>query len=682
MKCLLAVAVLALGCASRNPAAPAAPAGSAGSAGSAGPGAAATSANAAPARLADVPRDAFNRAALTLALPLFWNEDRDGDGAIGPDEVAVIWGLDDRPRAHWVNDGAFTPAFLEAYGRIRARVAAPAAPADARHAALAKEIAQSYFTVLESDFRNAPAEDRAVVRHVLAAAGIIERVYARQLGTAGLAERIPADDGLARLVFFLNQGPWCSAPATEKDPACTAIAPPPPRVSGLYPTALQQTPDFCAKLEADPRASALTSPFTTVTRDGAGALAAVPYTAAFGDDLAAVRRELEAAAAAIQDPAEAAFKAYLLAAAKAFGDNDWFAADEAWSRMSALNSKWFLRIAPDEVYFEPCNLKGGFHVSFARIDRASLAWQKRLEPVKNEMEQALAALAGPPYRARKVAFNIPDFIQVILNAGDSRDPRGATIGQSLPNWGPVANEGRGRTVAMTNFYEDPESRAVGRSRAASLLCKETMARYADDADAIVMGTVLHEAAHNLGPSHEYEVDGKTDDQIFGGPLASTLEELKAQTSALYLTDWLVAKGVLDQGLAERAHVRDVTWTFGHISRGMYDAEGKIKPYSALAAIQVGFLLQEGALAWRSNETAANGRDAGCFALDFAKVPVAVEKLERIALGVKARGDVALAKRLVADYVAATGRYTDVLETITDRVLRHPTASFLYAIRLD
>ena len=40
--------------------------------------------------------------------------------------------------------------------------------------------------------------------------------------------------------------------------------------------------------------------------------------------------------------------------------------------------------------------------------------------------------------------------------------------------------------------------------------------------------MLHEAAHNLGPAHEYKVKGKTDDQVFGGPLASTLEELKAQ----------------------------------------------------------------------------------------------------------------------------------------------------------
>ena len=31
-----------------------------------------------------------------------------------------------------------------------------------------------------------------------------------------------------------------------------------------------------------------------------------------------------------------------------------------------------------------------------------------------------------------------------------------------------------------------------------------------------MSTVLHEASHNLGPSHEYAVGGKKDTVMFGG----------------------------------------------------------------------------------------------------------------------------------------------------------------------
>ena len=626
------------------------------------------------------PREALNRAALELALPLFWTSDRNGNGQVDPEELAVVWGLDPRPPSHWIAGGRLTGAFDEAWARATARAGSPSLPADARHAALAQEVSQSYFTVLESDFSGAPAEDRAIVSHVLAAAAIVERLYARQLGTLGMEARIPAEDGLSRLVFFLDHGPWCTAPATEKDPVCSAIAPPPPRLSGLYPADLQARQGFCQELDRDPRAEALGDPFTVVVRDGRGALAAVPFHEAWRDEMQAVARELDAAAAAVASPGEAAFRAYLSAAAQAFRDGSWFRADEAWSRMNAENSRWYLRIGPDEVYFEPCNLKGGFHVSFARIDPGSLAWQRRLEPVKGEMERELARLAGPPYAAREVSFHLPDFIDVVLNAGDARDARGATIGQSLPNWGPVANEGRGRTVAMVNLYEDPESRAVSRRRAASLLCPTTMARYAEDPDATVMGTVLHEAAHNLGPSHEYAVDGRNDGAIFGGPLASTLEELKAQTTALWLTDWLAGKGVVSRDLAEKAHVRDVAWTFGHIARGMYDAEGKIKPYSALAAVQVGFLLEEGALVWSPDAPAANGTDRGCLEIDFARMPAAVTDLETRVLGIKARGDAGAARALEARYVRAEGPLAALFGTIAERVLRHPTATFLYSVR--
>ena len=38
-------------------------------------------------------------------------------------------------------------------------------------------------------------------------------------------------------------------------------------------------------------------------------------------------------------------------------------------------------------------------------------------------------------------------------------------------------------------------------------------------------------------------------------------------------------------------LRDVAWGFGHISRGMYDADGKPKNYSQLASIQLGTLME-------------------------------------------------------------------------------------------
>jgi hypothetical protein len=381
------------------------------------------------------------------------------------------------------------------------------------------------------------------------------------------------------------------------------------------------------------------------------------------------------------DKAEAAFRTYLLDAAKAFRDGSWTDADEAWSQMNARNSRWYLRIGPDETYFEPCSRKSGFHVSFARINQDSLRWQDKLDPIKNEMETALAALAGAPYSARKVSFHLPDFIDIVVNAGDSRSPHGATIGQSLPNWGPVANEGRGRTVAMTNLYTDPDSTESFKQQASSLICKDSLATITWDQEPAVMSTVLHEAAHNLGPAHEYKVNGKTDDELFGGPLASTMEELKAQTAALWLNGWLAAKGTIDQKLSRSAWGRDVLWAFGHISRGMYNTRGKPKPYSHLAAIQVGYLLQEKALLWTADKTAANGKDKGCFMIDYAKFGPATERLMRTVAQVKAKGDKDGALALRSAHVDKDGAWKTLRDTIRERWLRSPKATFVHSIDL-
>ncbi len=503
----------------------------------------------------------------------------------------------------------------------------------------------------------------------------------RQKGTYGMERDIPKDDAASRALFFRNQGPFCSAPATENDPDCSALPSRPKPVSGLYPASIQSDKGFCEKLAAQPNAKELMDHFSVVAEvEGKpGSFQAVPYHVAYKADSEAVAEELESAAAAIQSPGEAAFQKYLRAAAQGFLTNDWEPANEAWAAMNVHNSKWYLRIGPDEVYHEPCAWKAGFHVSFARINPDSLAWQKKLEPIKGEMEKAVAQIAGAPYKARDVKFALPDFIDIVVNAGDSRSSHGATIGQSLPNWGKVAEKG-GRTVAMTNLYTDADSRTALASQMASLFCADTMSQATTDPKPAVMSTVLHEAAHNLGPSHEYKVKGKVDDEVFGGPLASTLEELKAQTAALYFAEWLAEKNVITREEANQAHVRDVAWAFGHIAQGMYTADGKPKNYSQLASIQLGFLQDAGVLTWKPEEKAANGSDTGCFSVKAAEFKPAVDKLASVAFGIKARGERGAAEKLQSKYVDADGDWKKLRETIATRWLRAPKASFVYAIK--
>jgi hypothetical protein len=232
---------------------------------------------------------------------------------------------------------------------------------------------------------------------------------------------------------------------------------------------------------------------------------------------------------------------------------------------------------------------------------------------------------------------------------------------------------------MTNLYTDPDSETALLAQASSLYCKATMDRVDPHPRHQTFSTVLHEAAHNLGPSHEYKVDGKTDDQAFGGPLASTMEELKAQMASLYFPDWLADRGLIDKADAEKSHMRDVIWAFGHIAQGMTDAQGRPKAYSQLAAIQMGYLNSKGVLVWKTGEKAANGSDVGCFDVELAKWRPAVDELARIVLGAKGRGDRLLAEQTRDAWVLDGTPWAERRKTIQERWLRAPKASFVYGI---
>jgi hypothetical protein len=626
----------------------------------------------------------FNRHAVYLALPLFWIDDANGNGMPDPDEIATPWGVAS-PAPEWIKDGKLTPAFQTAYDQIGALKAGGfkeeglSAEEKARRAAVRAELDQGRPAIVKSDFRSAPAEEKALVTNVMEAAKLIERIYAKQNGVLDLARGLSKDDPASLFLFYRNQSPFCEQPKTEGDPACSALPGKVKKMSGMYPASVQQDPKFCETLAKNPDSKALFYQFATIAEEG-GKLTAVPYTVAYKEEMTAISAGLKKAADGIANPAEAPLKAYLGAAAQAFLDNDWPKADEAWAAMNVSNSKYYLRIGPDETYSEPCSRKANFHVSFARINQDSLTWQKKLEPVKKEMETTLAKMAGAPYKARDVKFHLPDFIDIILNAGDSRNAVGATIGQSLPNWGPVAEKG-GRTVAMTNLYTDKDSLDALKTQVTSLFCRSVTADMSMDPGLLTMSTVLHEAAHNLGPAHEYKVSGKTDDVIFGGPLASTLEELKAQTSALFFVDWLVEKGIIDAKTASQSHVRDLFWAMGHTAQGMYDGNHKPKPYSQLAAIQIGYLLKAGAVQWNAEQPAANGQDKGCFALDMPKFKPAILELEKMVLAIKAKGDKAGAEKLLAEFVDGGGEWKTLKETLRERWLRVPKTSFLYAIDL-
>lgn len=617
-------------------------------------------------------RETFNRLAVRLNLPLFW-VDQNADGAVQPDEVRTLLFYPTAPE--WAHDGAFTPAFTETWARlVAAKSSEP--PADARKKLVRQDLDDAQTALVDSDFSKASADDKTFVRHVLQIAKLVDALFARQNGAQAMTARLAPDDVESQSLFRRNLGPKCATPRLSSVAACSAIDGAPRPVVDVYPAPLQADTGFCDALGKRKDASTLLDPFVVVRRVGED-LRAVPYSEAYRAPMEEIARELEATAKDLADPKEEPLRAYVRAAAQAFRTNAWQPADEAWAKMTAENSRWYLRVAPDEVYWDPCSRKAGFHLGFAKINRDSLAWQARLSPHEQAMEDALAALVGPPYAARKVTFHLPDFVDVVVNAGDDRDAIGATVGQSLPNWGPVANEGRGRTIAMSNLYMDPDSVRVRRAKAESLFTKDSLAQLSDDPAPGLLSTILHEATHNLGPAHEYRHAGKKDSEAFGGELASMLEELKAQSGALFFIGWGEKRSIFDAALARQTTLDSLVWCMGQIAQGMWE-DGHRKPYPQLAAVQVGFLLDEGALRWDAAATAANGKDQGAFVVVWDKLPAAVEKLMKTAATIKAKNDKKAAIALADRHVDGK---TVPQATITERWLRFRSTSFVYAVRL-
>lgn len=610
----------------------------------------------------------FNRLAAKAELPLFWKDDGQNPGVPDANELAVVG---DAKLGRFVGkDGlALTKDFEKAYRQlVELR----------RREAVERELAQGRPTLVETDLTKLSAEEQKIVTALMGARVQIDALYQIQTGAAPLAKKVPRDDVASRALFQRNQSARCEAPMTQDDPFCSAVPDFAEQVVDVWPAAQGEVIDaaFCERVAKETNGNELTAPFTVVRKKKDG-LVATPYHKHYGPQVNAIAATLEKTAKLVKSDGEASFKAYLLAAAKGFRTDDWEAADEAWSKMNAENSRFYLRIGPDETYWDPCQLKAGFHMSFALVDKEALAWKQKLSAIRKDLEDKLAALIGAPYVARAVSFELPEFIEIIVNAGDSRSALGATIGQSLPNFGRVAAESRGRTVAMANLYTDADSRADFTAKDKLLWTEATLAFSSDDPALDQLGTVLHEATHNLGPYGSTLIDGKRPQEIFGGQVDAILEELKSQTGALWFMLVLREKGMMTADEVKRGRLASLSWAFGHIAQGMFDGDGHPKTYSQLSAIQFGELMRAGAIKWV--ETAGDGKDGGRFEVDFDKLEPAVTELMRVVGRIKATGDVAGAKALIERNVSDEGLAFIKAATIRERILRFSKASFVYGV---
>jgi hypothetical protein len=482
-----------------------------------------------------------------------------------------------------------------------------------------------------------PAGEKAMLRHLLDAAALIEELHMLQIHPKDLEwrDRIDAEGtDIEKKVFFRYQSPWC---ADDPSPDCSALAEKPKKEIGfgLWPEGF--TDAEYAGLGAQINADELNSPFTVVRRKDGGKLEAIPYveTEIFGFKMKAVATALRAAAKTASDKSLVKF---LESRAAAFESPTAFPYDASDYDWIALAGPWEVTIGPYETYKEPRQLKAMFEMYIARENPELTAELVRFKERLQSMEDALAALVGPEiYESRKLDPRIAiRAVEVWMAAGDGRRDRGATVAYHLPNRGRSVDEGLYKKVMMVNHSLAFEP--VSKERA-EIILDAGQVPYVD-AMADIRNVTFHELAHGFGAYSELKVKNAQGATITVKEALrehdSMMEELKADAVSL----WLVARQGVTGDEAKKRYASGVMHALGLLQ---YPLEGT---YPRMVAILLGWLLDRGALAWDAASQT--------YKIDFDKMPAAVEALVKKVATIQLTGDRAGAQALVDAYIARKG----------------------------
>jgi len=513
----------------------------------------------------------------------------------------------------------------------------PAPAVDPRQARLETEWNLYADTVISHSAAELPTGEKEMLRHLLEAAKLVEELHMLQIHPKDLEwrDRIMAEGtDVEKKLFFRYQSPWCADDPSEE---CCALAEKPKKEVGFgfWPEGF--TDAEYDGLGAQINGVELLSPFTVVRRKNGEKLVAIPYieTDIFGFKMKSVAAALRAAAETAPDKSLVRFlksRADAFEVAKPFpydaSDYDWI----------ALQGGWEVTVGPYETYKEPRQLKALFEMYVARENPEITADLVRFKKNLQTMEDALAALVGPEiYKSRKLDPRIAiRAVEVWMAAGDGRRDRGATVAYHLPNRGKPVDEGLYKKVMMVNHSLAFEP--VSKARAA-LVLDEGQVPYVD-AMADIRNVTFHEFAHGFGAYSELQVKNAAGTTTTVKEALkehdSMMEELKADSVGL----WLVAKEGAAGDEAKKRYASGVMHSLGLLQ---YPLEGT---YPRMVAIQLGWLLDKGALAWDS----ASGR----YKIDFDKMPAAVEALVERVAKIQLTGDYAGAKALVDAYVVRKG----------------------------
>jgi len=155
------------------------------------------------------------------------------------------------------------------------------------------------------------------------------------------------------------------------------------------------------------------------------------------------------------------------------------------------------------------------------------------------------------------------------------------------------------------------------------------------ADGYLLGTIMHEICHGLGPAFAHDASGeKVDIRAAMGPIFGGLEEAKADVVGMFALKWLVDHGVLPKQKLNGYYASYLAGNFRTLRFGAAEAHGQAE------MMEFNYYVEQGAVR----------RDAsGKYSVDFEKMPDAIAGLAKELLAMEATGDRARAEAWFTKY---------------------------------
>ena len=478
------------------------------------------------------------------------------------------------------------------------------------------------FRRVEMPFHSASLTAREVkmVNKLVDASRYLEEIYWRQIDPDGLtlyeslaSSQNPQDEMLRRYLW-INASRFDLLDDNKPFVGTTPI--PPGR--GFYPQNLtREQIDQYVKAHPEKKDEIYNS--FTLVRWHNDQLEGLPYHIAYRSFLEPAAKDLREAAKLSDDPA---FANFLRLRADALLTDEYFESNLAW--LDLKNPKFDVIFAPDETYDD--GLLGVKATYGAAVMIRNAEESRKLEMFQKYVGDIQDALPlAPEDRPSKHGLETPmEVMDTPFRAGDLNHGYQA-VADNLPN-DPRVHEKKGSKKLFFKNFMDARVNYVILPVAQHVMLPAQAAKASGE--GYLLGTILHEMAHGLGPAFSRTAAGKVGIRESIGPTFSGLEEAKADVVGMFGMKWLVDHDALPKNKLEEYYASYVAGIFRTVRFGVAEA------HSQAEMMEFNYLSERGAI-----KRASSGR----YEIDYGRMPPAISDLAKELLEIEATGDRARAE---------------------------------------